>query len=167
MRRFSPARAADGNGARWVPWLFVGAFLVVLAANATLVWVALGSFPGLETEGAYDKGLAYDETLAAAARQEALGWHAAIDLAPRGDGRTARLAVAFTDAAGAPVTGLEVEALFRRPTVAGLDSTVRLSREGGGRHGALVELAPGQWDMRIVARRGGETWQTVERVRLP
>ncbi|MEX0814747.1 MAG: FixH family protein, partial [Dongiaceae bacterium] len=51
----------------------------MLAVNAALVYLALDSFSGLETEGAYRRGVAYDATLAAARAQGEMGWRVAID----------------------------------------------------------------------------------------
>ncbi len=60
-----PHARGDGSrpGDRYIPWLFVAFFAVVLAANGALIAIALGSFTGLTTEHAYDKGLAYNRTL--------------------------------------------------------------------------------------------------------
>ena len=53
----------DERRSRWIPWAFVAFFGVVLAANAAMVVIALASWPGLETQQAYQRGLAYDDAL--------------------------------------------------------------------------------------------------------
>ncbi|QLH39782.1 MAG: FixH family protein [Defluviicoccus sp.] len=62
----------------WYPWTFVVGMLVVVAVNVVLITYAIGTFPGLDTEDAYRKGITYNQTLAAAHEQEARGWQADI-----------------------------------------------------------------------------------------
>ncbi|MEX0697893.1 MAG: FixH family protein [Dongiaceae bacterium] len=176
MRRSLPARAAEPGGGRrglWIPGVFVAGFVVMLAVNAALVYLALDSFSGLETEGAYRRGVAYDATLAAARAQGEMGWRVAIDATPLpaadgGPGRARDLAATFADRAGWPLGDLSVRALLIRPTHAGYDLEVALPHLGAGRYGAQVLLPlPGQWELRLVAARGAETWQTSRRLHLP
>ena len=60
----TPARAVTGRKALWV---LLGFFGVILAVNATFVYLAVSSFSGLETDNAYVKGLNYNTTLSRAA----------------------------------------------------------------------------------------------------
>ena len=176
MKRSSPARAADpggGRSGRWIPGVFVAGFLVMLAANAALVYFALGSFSGLETEDAYRRGVTYNAALAAARKQAERGWRVALDAEalPAADGgprRTLDLVASFADRTGWPLGDLSVRALLVRPTHAGHDLEVALPHLGTGRYGAQVLLPlPGQWELRLVAARGAETWQTSRRLHLP
>jgi nitrogen fixation protein FixH len=70
-----PGRRPDGW---WYPWIFVAGMLVVVVVNAVMITYAIGTFPGLQTEDAYRKGLAYNRTLAAAREQEERGWQATV-----------------------------------------------------------------------------------------
>jgi hypothetical protein len=40
---------ALASRSRYIPWLFVAGFAVVIAVNATMIWFAVGSFSGLYT----------------------------------------------------------------------------------------------------------------------
>src|SRR5690606_32902882 len=62
-----------GEG-RWIPWTFVGLFGIVLLANGIMVAVAFGSWTGLVERDHFRKGLRYNDRLAAAEAQAALGW---------------------------------------------------------------------------------------------
>ena len=64
----------------WIPWVFVGGLLLVVAVNAVLIVTAVGSFTGLTTGHSYDRGRAYNHVLAEAARQDALGWTDSVTL---------------------------------------------------------------------------------------
>lgn len=162
------ASAADPRPAprwsRFIPWMFVGGFAIVIAVNGTLIYFAQSSFSGLETEHAYERGLNYNQALEAAAAQDALGWHGQITLTEAAGGQY-DLSVQFADRQAMPIDNLAVEAHLRRPSNAGMDLSVPLQRRGNGRYAAAIALpAPGQWDVRIVARDGALSWQESERL---
>ena len=52
----------------WIPWAFVGFFLVVFAVNGAMMTIAFKTWTGLDTENAYQEGLAYNDRLAEVAR---------------------------------------------------------------------------------------------------
>jgi nitrogen fixation protein FixH len=164
----------------WYPWLFVGGMLIVIAVNAVLVVIAVRTFPGLTAEDAYRRGLAYNRTIAAAAAQDARGWRLDLTVSPPsaadavGNASAAQkapgaLAVVarFVDRAGQPLSRLAVNAILVRPLGAGNDITLTLEETGGGVYrGSLTTLIGGQWDVRIHARRGDETFQQTRRLVL-
>lgn len=151
----------------WYPWIFVGGMLLVVVVNGVLVYFALGSWTGLETDDHYRKGLAYNEDLAAAAAQEKLGWRTAVTVTPAGGDREFDVAVAFTDAASAPLDGLTVHVAATRPTSEGHDASAALSAAGGGAYTGRVRLAlPGLWDVRVIATGAGGSFQSVERIQV-
>ena len=172
----SAAAACESDRGWWYPLIFVFGFAIVIAVNGILVTTAIRSFSGLQTDSAYQEGLTYNATIAAAQDQERLGWQMRLKVAPQSAGaasRTVDLTASFADRDGKPLTHRSVEALFVRPTLAGHDFNVTLARQGFGLYGALVE-APlsGQWDVTILARyRAGDgtdrTWQTTRRIYLP
>lgn len=155
----------------WYPWTFVGGMLLVIAVNVVLVAYAIGTFPGLETEDAYRKGIAYNDTLASARAQEARGWSIDVRYAPRaaaepaGAVRAGELVITLVDKVGEPIGGLDVSAALVRPTHAGLDTRVALAPRSLGEYRAetLLPLA-GQWDVRVSARRGDEDFQATRRI---
>lgn len=148
----------------WVPMLFVGGFLVVIAVNATLIYLAQDTFSGLETASPYERGLDYNKTLAASAAQERLGWRSQAQISDEGDG-TRRLQVRLTDRDGRPLDGLTLVAYLVRPSNEGLDTTVTPRPLGDGRYGASFVLpAAGQWELRLVARNEDVAWQHSERL---
>ncbi|HTO82648.1 MAG TPA: FixH family protein [Methylomirabilota bacterium] len=185
MKPSSPLLRASGSSATadresnrgwWYPLIFVFGLAIVIAVNGILVTTAIRSFSGLETDSAYQEGLAYNATIAAAQDQERLGWRMQLKVAPPPAGATSRtveLTASFADHDGKPLTHRSVEALFVRPTLAGHDFKVTLAGQGSGVYGAAVE-APlsGQWDVTVLARyRAADgtdrTWQTTRRLYLP
>ena len=164
----NPANSPEKRGffGHWIPWVFVGLFLVVLAANGTLIYIAVSTFTGLETSDAYKKGLDYNERLVAAERQQQLGWEAVVETksdAPK----QVSLTFTLSDRLEAPITSAEVEAEFVRPVQAGHDLTVQLDDQGGGRYAALVDLPlAGQWDVRLTAKARDSIYRLIERIHV-
>ncbi len=164
----------------WYPWLFVGGMLIVVAVNLVLITVAIRTFPGLTTEDAYRKGLVYNQTLAAAEAQDARGWRLDLTISPPSPGNAAGAAppaaeagddvavvARFADQAGQPLSRLAVDAFFVRPLGDGTDIVVALEDSGGGVYrGTLARPLGGQWDVRVHARRGDETFQQTHRIVL-
>jgi nitrogen fixation protein FixH len=150
---------------RWIPALIVAGFLVTVAANGTMIWFALSTWSGLTSDAAYARGLAYDETLAAADASAALGW--SVDLVIDGGegGQIAELVVAQAD--GAPLDGAIVQGIFVRPTHEGYDFDVAFRQVGAGRYRAEFS-APlaGQWDLRFEIDHGGDVYRAARRVKI-
>lgn len=155
----------------WYPYIFVGAFLVVVGVNGALAYFATSTFNGLETEQAYEKGIKYNDEIAAAEAQEALGWESsleavAVDAGKPGDGiypTALRFTVVGPD--GTPIEGLDVSAVVRRPTVAGYDHEVTLPPAGAGVYAQRLDLPmPGQWEVRVIATRADGTYRLRERI---
>jgi len=144
----------------WIPYTFLAGFAVVLVANGTLLYFALTTFSGLSTQHAYVKGLAYNDRVADAQAQAALGWSwdmglVAVDV-PLEDPsrRVVTVRASGRDAAGDPLDGMALTATIRRPTEQGFDQTVELAPVGPGAYQARVSLPkPGQWDVLLTARR--------------
>ena len=154
-----PALAEEKRRSRWIPWTFVGGFGVIIAVNAVLVVFSLSSWTGLETEDAYNKGIAYNEVLAAAEAQSARGWSAAMAY------EAGSVEVTLTDKSGAGIAGLTVTAALIRPTHEGYDQTVTLAEVGMGRYAAPVTMPlAGNWDVRVRAEGRGEPWYQTQRI---
>ena len=82
-RPASPKRVKAPRQPGWyIPWIFVGVFMVVLAVNGVMVHFAVSSWTGIETENHFIKGLGYNNDLAGARAQAERGWQ--IDVRARG-----------------------------------------------------------------------------------
>ncbi|MDO8837816.1 MAG: FixH family protein [Parvibaculum sp.] len=161
----------DRHGGRFGAWTgrrvlasFIGFFGIVFAVNGYFIYAALSTFDGVEVEGAYQKGRAYNHLLEQMDEQRRLGWTAAIATDPAPAGGT-RLTVAFAGAGGAPLSGLEVEGLFWRPVAAGEDQRLPLAETSAGTYETVFNLAhDGNWLVRIAAQGpAGETFVQEQR----
>lgn len=153
----------------WYPYIFVGIFMVVLPVNLVMAYFATSTFTGIETEHAYDKGLLYNQVLAKAKAQQALGWNVEATVLPHAGNAAnvhdADVMVTYLDKDGHPVTGLTVKAEFVRPTMAGYDQEAELVEQGEGRYIALAKLPlSGQWDVRLTAQKADVNYEFGQRV---
>jgi len=149
---------------RWFPWAIAGALLVVVIVNAAMAYIAVVSSTGLVTEHPYDQGNDYNRILDAGAAQDALGWHGTIDFAATGPSH-GRLAVRVTDRAGQPLRGLAVVAKIVRPVEPLPEIALALPEVSAGHYAAAAVLQkPGQWEVRIVARRDPDLFEFAERI---
>lgn len=152
MTDSTPSHSADFDPRRstWIPWVFVGGMALVVAVNLVLVYAALSTFTGVTTGRSYDRGRAYNQVLAEAARQDALGWAAQVTL----DGKV--ITVTTTDRDGLPV-GERIEGVLLRP-LEGAELRLDFAAAGPGRFIAFADLpAAGQWDARLsLTGEGGQ-----------
>ncbi|MDW3207376.1 MAG: FixH family protein [Alphaproteobacteria bacterium] len=150
-----------------IPLLFFAFFAVVIAANATMIWIALSSWTGLETRNHYLKGVDYNSTLRDVQAQDALGWSVASKILPTDRPGRFRIDVTLADDGAAPIVGAKVVVRLERPTHHGVDIRTDLMELSNGRYGATVDIPiAGQWNVRRLVWFGTETHQTVERVFL-
>ncbi len=151
-------------GDRWIPWTFVGMFAVMLMANGSLVFFSFDSWTGLSTTNAYNKGLAYNKTIAAREGQRKLGWRIAAAYQSTG-ARQGRLRLALKDKGGKPLGAAKVSAILRRPTQSGHDVRVTLADAGRGRYQGAVRLPLiGQWEVRYRIERAGTIARATHRI---
>jgi nitrogen fixation protein FixH len=162
----TPALIHQAGRDGWIPWAFVAFFGVVLAANGAMIWIAFATWTGLETEGAYQKGLAYNRTLAATRAQEALGWRVGLDLAATA-GRLAVLELTLADRYGDLIEDAEVMAAFVRPTQAGHDVQFPVPHTHAGVYVAEATLPfAGLWELHLTIQSGGDTYLMRRRINL-
>ncbi|MCW5773715.1 MAG: FixH family protein [Rhodospirillaceae bacterium] len=156
--------AAPMRKSRWIPWLFVLGFVVVVAVNGALVYFAVGSFTGLTTTEPYTKGLRFNDQIRHVEAQERLGWHLAARF-QRAGALHGELELELKDRSGAPLAGARVTAKFGRPVERDRDFTVALQPAGGGRYVARVALPlPGAWDVRYRIERDGQDIEAQDRL---
>ena len=143
------------TGRRVLAWMIMF-FGVIIAVNGVFVYLALDTWPGLSTEQAYEEGRAYNQTLADADAQNALGWRSRAAIgAPTPKGRV--LTVRMSDAHGAPIVGLKVHVVLRRPVGDGVIVDATLGEEQPGVYGALVRLpALGRWQLALTANSAND-----------
>lgn len=158
-----PDSTREARQGRWIPWLIVAFFAVVFAANGVMVYIATTTFTGLQTEGHYLKGLAYNRVLEAERAERSLGWRVTVQFESTGE-RRGRIVARAEDAAGVPLDGAVVVARLVRPTQGGHDLRVALAAQHGGVYAAEVELPlPGLWEIQTQIVHPSGTYRTAQR----
>jgi nitrogen fixation protein FixH len=136
----------------------------VVAVNLILTYFAFSSSTGLVSKHPFTEGNGYNGILQAGAHQDALGWVGNLAFTATGSRRGA-VTVRFTDRAGKPLTGLAVTAHIERPVEPLPATSLPLPETSAGHYEALAEMTrPGQWNVRIAARRGGDLYEFAERI---
>lgn len=155
--------AIERNSSRYIPWIFVGGMAIVIAVNAVMIWLAVGSFSGLYTSKPRERGLAYNTVIAEQAQRDALGWR--IDTAWRPEAN--RLEVVLLDADGKALAPSRLTAELVRPVEKRAPLAVTLVPTDIGRFAAeLVLPERGNWDLDIVVERGTDRFAVTRRMFL-
>jgi nitrogen fixation protein FixH len=151
---------------RWIPWVFVGAFLVIFGANAGLIYFATESWPGLTTDHAYNEGLAYNRVIDEAEKEAKLGWKVDIAFDPKVN--RDMIAVTIRDKSGTVIDGLVVNGELVRPVEELPQQPLRFHAQGGGRYVARIgAVRAGQWNVYLSAHRGDEVWRGGHKILVP
>ena len=147
---------------RWFPYyVAVGLGLVVLV-NGGMVYTALRTFPGIAADGVFDRSNGYDQVLDDAKRQAALGWtvESGID--------AGRPVVTMSDRAGRPINGLRIAGTARRPLGREAAVVIAFRATAPGRYVADRTLeARGQWELRLDAASGQQSFRATRRIVVP
>ncbi|MCG7621897.1 FixH family protein [Epibacterium sp. Ofav1-8] len=120
----------------------VTAFGIIIAVNIYMAVSAVRTFPGLEVKNSYVASQQFDTRRAA---QEALGW--SVYASAVGD----QVKLEITDRDGQPVEVASLTATLGRATHVKDDQKPQFTFDGNA-YVASAELAPGNWNIRMIAR---------------
>ncbi|MBF0137321.1 MAG: FixH family protein [Magnetococcus sp. DMHC-1] len=136
-------------------WLVAGIFMfaIVLLVNLFLAFFAKRTWNGLTTTQAYEKGLAYNEVLAAQERQDRLGWQGSLEPTTGWIvGQPAVLRFTLTEKDGTPIQSAVVKGSLYRTVHQGNDQTLAFEQEQPGRYKVSVTPPlPGVWEVKLQA----------------
>ncbi len=119
----------------------VGFFCVIAAVNTVFIVLAVTTFSGEDARRSYMQGLAYNDVLEARRLQSELGWGAAVNI------NAGQILLAVTDASGAPVRGLDLDARLRHPADTSLDRELAFTEVRPGVYAADAEVPDGRWTL--------------------
>ena len=148
---------------RFIPWYFVGFFALLFMFDGVFVYLATSTHTGVVTEQAYQKGIDYNETIAAADARDALGWRSEITYSTDG-----QLNFSVQGETVGMISGANVVAEMTRPTHNGVDFDQPLQEIAPGIYQAPVEFPlDGVWDVRIYVTWQQKQFQTAQRIIVP
>jgi len=141
-------------------------FGVTFAVNFLMAALAVTTFSGLQTDKPYETGLAYNKAIEQAKAQDSRGWVANVHLDRVASGET-QMEVRLSDASGAPLTGLSLDAILRAPADSKRDHRVTLQESEAGLYRGSTSASAGQWDVALEAVHDQTiVYQSVNRVIL-
>jgi nitrogen fixation protein FixH len=144
----------------------VGFFGLVAGVNAAMIYAAVSTFGGVETESSYRAGLAFAREAATVRAQDARHWSVTAKAVIEGSATVVE--VMARDAAGQPITNLAATASLAHPTDRRADHAVPLVSQGAGRFRGTTAVSAGQWDLVIEFSRDDERlFRSKNRVWLP
>lgn len=143
----------------YFPHAIIAALLVVVAVNAGMIWSALHTFPGVAQRDVFDESNNYDQVLAEAAQEAALGWK----VQPVEGAALPTLVLADRD--GQPLVGAAITAQARRPVGPDMLTPMAFVEGDAGHYLASAALpAAGQWELRLSIVHGGHTLHATRRI---
>jgi nitrogen fixation protein FixH len=148
-----PEKAMREVTGRMVLICLVAFFAVVAGVNAIMIRAAVSTFSGIDTENAYQAGLAFEQEVVAAEAQDALHWRVSAQVSEVA-GATL-LDVVAVDAAGRPLAGLQATGHLVHPTDRRSDHEVPLDEDASGKFHGRTEAVVGQWSLVIELSRDG------------
>jgi nitrogen fixation protein FixH len=150
----------------WMVLIYLLSFFgVVMGVNGVMIYEALSTMRGIDTESAYQAGRMFEQDVAMLKAQNARHWQVDARLKAAPDGTAVELVA--RDESGHVVTGISAAARFERPTDRGLDRTIALTEGLSGQYLGKTELSPGQWDLVIeISRQGQQLFRSKNRIVL-
>lgn len=150
----------------WMVLVYLLAFFgIVMGVNGVMIYEALSTMRGVNTESAYQVGRMFEQDVAMVKAQDARHWQIDAKLTPARN--ATRLALIARDEAGHVLSGMTASASFERPTDRGLDRNVALKEASPGQYYGETELIPGQWDLVIeISGQGQRLFRSKNRVVL-
>jgi nitrogen fixation protein FixH len=143
---------------------FFTAFIVVAGVNVFFVYKAVTTHTGEVTDNPYQRGLAYNRTLAAAAEEENLGWIPRMRVNKKAPG-VYDISLHVSDKNGKALIFGSIQGSIRRPLNAENDVVANFSPREGGDYNAHVLLPfPGQWEVDVVMKSDNQSFHFVKRV---
>lgn len=121
--------------------IFLGAFSCIVAANLTLAFFAVGSFPGIEVKHTYRDSMGFEERRA---KQELLNWKTGVRY------EAGEVVLSLLDAQGRPAFTKDLRVVVGLATRSDQDRDVAVQFDGSD-YRAEVDLPPGNWQARIQA----------------
>ena len=137
--------------------ILVSFFAVVIAVNILMARFAVSTFGGKVVENSYVASQNFNDWLAEARAQKALGWQVTVQRDSDG-----RALVDARDAGGRLFADASVTAIARHPLGRRPDRTLSFSKTEDGRYLADQRLEAGRWTVIVTIADGGKTVHVVD-----
>ena len=136
--------------------ILVAFFGVVIAVNFFMARMAVGTFGGTVVDNSYVASQNYNRWLAAAARQDRLGWTVKASLTAE------RFVTIDVHQDGGPLPGAAAVGNAQHPLGQADDIELEFEPQTGGRLISTETLPAGRWNVQISVRRGADIYRLTE-----
>lgn len=162
--RENVSRSSGRQRSWWIPYAFFGAFFFVVCVNGVMIYFALTTYNGLETENHFVKGIHYNAALEGVREQQARAWKVGLDFASP-DARQGRVSLNLRDRDGNLLREATVSLRAVRPVAQGHDFDIDMALLGEGRYGGEAAFPlSGVWDLKLKVEHASGDYQEVKRV---
>jgi nitrogen fixation protein FixH len=135
---------------RFIPYYFVLFFTVIAAVDGVFVWYAVTTMPGVVTDRAYEKGLAFDTTLEMAHDQKERF------IQDKASFNQGELRWELYNSDGTSINHADITAHFMRPVQNGYDFDIKLNFIADGLYTVQPQFPlKGSWIVKLTA-----TWNS-------
>ncbi len=150
---------------RLIAWIFTIFFCTFIVVDICYIIVAEKTWRGIATEDGYQKGLKYNDAIAAVKAQKQLGWKLKINYQFE-KAKTGILQVKLFDKNHQEISTATLTANIKRPVQEGKDFSVDLKFDTKTQsyNSAIDFPMIGQWDVEIVARKNDDVYQDIKRL---
>lgn len=131
----------------------VAFFSVIIVVNFGMAMLASNSWTGLVVKNSYVASQKFNAELKAAEQQKSIGWHSTLHY------RDGSLVVTLKDRDGNRLYPKTLTATVGRPAFEQLDQRLVLDNGKDGSFHVGVDLAPGEWALRIEASVGTQAYR--------
>lgn len=130
---------------RHMLFLVLGFFATIIAANGTMAYFAINSWTGLVVKNSYVASQNFNKKLERIERQKQIGMTSSLNY----DDGFLKITLRRKD--GTPASGLKAKLKIGRVVHENADSTLVLKELGAGTYSAQSALAPGLWQLGLLA----------------
>jgi nitrogen fixation protein FixH len=156
-------KATTRQRSGWIPWAFVGAFVVVAAVNALLAVEASRSWTGVVTETPFDTGNDYNRVVAQTKQEASLGWKVDAQTAHMNDGKVLITVVVGDQPGSGGAT--DIRGSLLRPMGMEVPVPLTFQETATGHFEAIVKLPEvGNWDLHLQVRGKTGSLHTTRRL---
>ncbi len=138
--------------------ILIGFFAIVIAVNLLMASFAIGTFGGTVVENSYVASQKYNGWLAAADKQNALGWQVTVKL-----DRSRHLIIAASKS-GSRLSAASVSAVVRHPLGRAPDISVDFVENQDGLFISQEALPKGRWQVHVTVRQDTDTFNAIETI---
>lgn len=165
----STSSVSGSNRALRNPWVlgWIGLVVAVLAVNATFVYLAIKTNPGLVNANYYERGQDYERTMVTRMASDP-GWLLRADIPrPVTAGIEIPIRLFVVDKAGQPVDVEGATFYAYRPSDVTRDFSAPMVREGEGRYVVMTAFPLiGVWDILLAVTEGEDEYSVGERINV-